>query len=264
MQEPFNVNRVALAAGRVALQDPGFVPRRRAEVAAARDVLAEELEGTGFGRTPRTPNFVLVEIGVDDGEVCDALHAPRHPGARRHTSSGCPGIVRVTLAPEAVMRWAAGELVAAVRDSEGEPRDADPGRIPDAVRARDLVGYGRNPPPFAWPGDARVVVNLVLVYEAGSEYSVAWGDDRNDGWGEYADPGVQPPQRDPGTETHYEYGSRAGVWRLARILDAAERARHRLGGRGGARAQPGRGGVDARARPRPDRATAGAGSTPGA
>ena len=93
--------------------------------------------------------------------------------------------------------------------------------IPDAVSGRDLVGYGRNPPAFAWPDGARVVVNLVLVYEEGSEYSVMWGDDRNDGWGEYADPGVQPPQRDPGTESHYEYGSRAGVWRLARIFDRA-------------------------------------------
>jgi peptidoglycan/xylan/chitin deacetylase (PgdA/CDA1 family) len=65
------------------------------------------------------------------------------------------------------------------------------------------------------------VVNVVLVYEEGTEYSVAWGDDRNDGWGEYADPGVRPPQRDPGTESHYEYGSRAGVWRLARIFDDA-------------------------------------------
>jgi peptidoglycan/xylan/chitin deacetylase (PgdA/CDA1 family) len=93
--------------------------------------------------------------------------------------------------------------------------------IPDAVRARDLVGYGPTPPDFEWPDGAQVVVNLVLVYEEGSEYSVMWGDDRNDGWGEYADPGVQPPQRDPGTESHYEYGSRAGVWRLARIFDQA-------------------------------------------
>jgi len=97
-----------------------------------------------------------------------------------------------------------------------------PDLIPAAVRARDLVGYGRTPPAFSWPEDARVVINLVLVYESGSEYSVAWGDDRNDGWGEYADPGVQPPQRDPGTEAHYEYGSRAGVWRLARIFDEAK------------------------------------------
>jgi peptidoglycan/xylan/chitin deacetylase (PgdA/CDA1 family) len=86
---------------------------------------------------------------------------------------------------------------------------------------RDLVGYGRVPPTFEWPDGARVVVNVVLVYEEGSEYSVLWGDDRNDGWGEYAGAGVDPPQRDRGTESHYEYGSRAGVWRLARIFDGA-------------------------------------------
>jgi peptidoglycan/xylan/chitin deacetylase (PgdA/CDA1 family) len=93
--------------------------------------------------------------------------------------------------------------------------------IPDAVRRRDLVGYGRTRPTVEWPGGARVVVNVVLVYEEGSEYSVRWGDDRNDGWGEYAEPGVQPPHADPGTESHYDYGSRAGVWRLARIFDEA-------------------------------------------
>lgn len=94
--------------------------------------------------------------------------------------------------------------------------------IPDAVRARDLIGYGSTPPEFEWPGGASVVINLVLVYEEGSEYSVAWGDDRNDGWGEYAEAGVMPPHRDPGTEAHYEYGSRTGVWRLARIYDEAQ------------------------------------------
>lgn len=93
--------------------------------------------------------------------------------------------------------------------------------IPEPVRARDLVGYGRVPPRFSWPDGARVVVNVVLVYEEGSEYSVLWGDDRNDGWGEYPDPGVQAPKRDLGTESHYEYGSRTGVWRLARIFDEA-------------------------------------------
>ena len=86
---------------------------------------------------------------------------------------------------------------------------------------RDLVGYGRTPPRVEWPDGAKVVVNVVLVYEEGSEYSVLWGDDRNDGWGDYAAAGAQPPQRDLGTETHYDYGGRAGVWRLARILDDA-------------------------------------------
>lgn len=98
----------------------------------------------------------------------------------------------------------------------------DSALIPPRVRERDLVGYGRNPPAFEWPNGAKVVINLVLVYEEGSEYSVLWGDDRNEGWGEYAEPGVQPPQRDPGTLGHYEYGSRAGVWRLARICDEAK------------------------------------------
>jgi peptidoglycan/xylan/chitin deacetylase (PgdA/CDA1 family) len=98
---------------------------------------------------------------------------------------------------------------------------AEPGLIPESVRRRDLVGYGRYPPPFEWPGDASVVVNLVLVYEEGSEYSVRWGDDRNDGWGEYPEAGVDPPGLDRGTESHYDFGSRAGVWRLARIFDAA-------------------------------------------
>jgi peptidoglycan/xylan/chitin deacetylase (PgdA/CDA1 family) len=93
--------------------------------------------------------------------------------------------------------------------------------IPPRVRERELIGYGRHPPQFAWPDDALVVVNVILIYEEGSEYSVLWGDDRNDGWGEYAEPGIQPPQRDKGTESHYEYGSRAGIWRLARIVDGA-------------------------------------------
>jgi peptidoglycan/xylan/chitin deacetylase (PgdA/CDA1 family) len=83
---------------------------------------------------------------------------------------------------------------------------------------RDLVGYGRRPPRARWPDDARVVVNFVLVYEEGSEYSVLHGDDRNDGWGEYAQ-ALPAPQRDLGNETHYDYGSRAGVWRLARLAD---------------------------------------------
>lgn len=63
-----------------------------------------------------------------------------------------------------------------------------------------------------------VAVNLVLVYEEGSEYSVLEGDGRNDGWGEYHT-NVGPEIRDLGSETHFEYGSRAGIWRLARLID---------------------------------------------
>ena len=93
--------------------------------------------------------------------------------------------------------------------------------IPDGVRSRDLVGYGRNPPAFAWPDGATVVVNLVLVYEEGSEGSVLWGDDFNEGWGESRPRACSRPG---GIRhgAHYEYGSRAGVWRLARIFDEAQ------------------------------------------
>ena len=93
--------------------------------------------------------------------------------------------------------------------------------IPDDVRARDLIGHGSEPPQCGWPGGATVAVNLVVVYEEGSEVSVLWGDERNEGWGEYAGEGPQPPRHDLGNEGHYEYGSRAGIWRLARIIDEA-------------------------------------------
>ena len=109
------------------------------------------------------------------------------------------------------------------------------------------------PPASPGPTARSVVVNLVLVYEEGSEYSVAWGDDRNDGWGEYADPGVQPPQRDPGTESHYEYGSRAGVWRLARIFDEAGVQVTVSAAAVALELNPEVARLDARARPRPAR-----------
>jgi peptidoglycan/xylan/chitin deacetylase (PgdA/CDA1 family) len=85
---------------------------------------------------------------------------------------------------------------------------------------RDLVGYGRVPPAVSWPDEALVAVNLVLVYEEGAERAVGEDDAVNDGWGEYAE-SVEAPVRDLGTETHYEYGSRAGIWRLARLVDDA-------------------------------------------
>ena len=93
--------------------------------------------------------------------------------------------------------------------------------LPDDVTRRDLTGYAGRAPDVLWPGGAHVAVNLVVVYEEGSEASVRWGDDRNEGWGEYPDAGPQPPAPDLGTEGHYDYGARAGIWRIARIVDAA-------------------------------------------
>ena len=82
---------------------------------------------------------------------------------------------------------------------------------------RDLVGYGRTPPKVRWPNGARVAVSLVLNYEEGSEYNHSDGDGRNDGLTEmiYA---VDPKYRDLCAESVFEYGSRAGVWRVERLL----------------------------------------------
>jgi len=84
---------------------------------------------------------------------------------------------------------------------------------------RNFRGYGRHTPPVRWPGDASLVVNIVLNYESGAEYSLLDGDGRNDSWGEYSYQ-IAPEVRDMGTETHFEFGSRAGIWRLARLFDS--------------------------------------------
>jgi peptidoglycan/xylan/chitin deacetylase (PgdA/CDA1 family) len=87
--------------------------------------------------------------------------------------------------------------------------------VPGPVR--DFVGYGPEPPVFDWPGGAKVAVNLVINYEEGGEYSLV-EDGINDSWGEYSFQ-YGPEIRDLGTETHMEYGSRVGIWRLCRLFD---------------------------------------------
>jgi peptidoglycan/xylan/chitin deacetylase (PgdA/CDA1 family) len=83
------------------------------------------------------------------------------------------------------------------------------------------VGYGRRPPVFQWPDGSGVAVSVVVNYEEGAEYNLLDGDGVNDTWGEYSST-VEPHWRDLGTETHFEFGSRVGVWRLARLFDEYE------------------------------------------
>src|SRR2546429_9130401 len=83
---------------------------------------------------------------------------------------------------------------------------------------RDYVGYGRYIPKVRWPDNARVAINLVLNYEEGSEYTHPAGDQKNDGLTEI--PYVMASTyRDLAAESVYEYGSRAGVWRVQRLID---------------------------------------------
>ena len=83
---------------------------------------------------------------------------------------------------------------------------------------RAFVGYGSHPPKVVWPGGAKVALNLVVAYEEGSEYSLLEGDGRNEGLGEISYV-MSPDHRDLAMESGYEYGSRAGIWRLLRFLD---------------------------------------------
>jgi peptidoglycan/xylan/chitin deacetylase (PgdA/CDA1 family) len=83
---------------------------------------------------------------------------------------------------------------------------------------RDLVGYADRTPRAFFPDDARVALSIVVNYEEGSEYSIPDGDGRNEGLSETND-ALDPPYRDLRVESVYEYGSRAGVWRLLRLFD---------------------------------------------
>jgi peptidoglycan/xylan/chitin deacetylase (PgdA/CDA1 family) len=83
---------------------------------------------------------------------------------------------------------------------------------------RDLIGYGRHAPRVQWPDDAKLAVSLVMNYEEGSEASFPSGDERNEGLGEIPYQ-MKPGVRDLAVESVFEYGSRAGVWRLMRMFD---------------------------------------------
>lgn len=89
-------------------------------------------------------------------------------------------------------------------------------RGPDG-RDRDLVGYGPAGLNVTWPGGARVALCLVINYEEGAERSYAAGDEVNEPPQEFDYPPLAV--RDFATESLFEYGSRAGIWRLQRLLD---------------------------------------------
>jgi OHCU decarboxylase len=84
---------------------------------------------------------------------------------------------------------------------------------------RDMRGYGQYPPNAKWPGGAHIAVQFVLNYEEGGENSILHGDAASEAFlSEIVSAQPWPGQRHWNMESIYEYGARAGFWRLHRLL----------------------------------------------
>jgi putative urate catabolism protein len=84
---------------------------------------------------------------------------------------------------------------------------------------RDMVGYGRVPPDPKWPGGAKVAVQFVVNYEEGGENNILHGDAASEAFlSEIVGAQPWPGMRHANMESIYEYGSRAGFWRLWRMF----------------------------------------------
>jgi putative urate catabolism protein len=88
---------------------------------------------------------------------------------------------------------------------------------------RDLVGYGSSPPPADWPGGARLALSFVLNYEEGGEACVLHGDVASETYLHEVPGGTaRVGKRDLNVESVYEYGARAGFWRILRLFAERE------------------------------------------
>jgi allantoinase len=89
----------------------------------------------------------------------------------------------------------------------------------DSNYPRDLIGYGRHPVQANWPGRARIAVQFVLNYEEGGENCVLHGDPGSEQFLSEIVGAAAYPARHMSMESIYEYGSRAGVWRILREFE---------------------------------------------
>lgn len=84
---------------------------------------------------------------------------------------------------------------------------------------RDFRGHGPNPPDARWPGGAKIAVSLVLNYEEGGENNILHGDAQSEAFlSDIAGAAPWPGQRHWNMESTYDYGARAGFWRLHRLF----------------------------------------------
>ncbi len=87
---------------------------------------------------------------------------------------------------------------------------------------RNMIGYGANPPDPQWPNGAKIAVQIVVNYEEGGENNILHGDAASEAFlSEIVGAAPWPGQRHWNMESIYEYGARAGFWRLHRIFTDA-------------------------------------------
>ena len=88
---------------------------------------------------------------------------------------------------------------------------------------RDFRGHGANPPNAAWPGGAKVAISMVLNYEEGGENNILHGDAQSEAFlSDIAGATPWPDKRHWNMESLYDYGARAGFWRLHRLFTSLD------------------------------------------
>ena len=139
-----------------------------------------------------------------------------------------PNVLTTLGALEAVLRGE-GVRSCALRRGGGRGPSRPPTRAPHDARVpypRDMVGYAASPPSAAWPGGARIALQFVLNYEEGAENNVLHGDAAAESFlSEMVNAQPIPDMRHMSMESLYEYGSRAGFWRLHRLFHRAAACR---------------------------------------
>ena len=113
VQEPFNVNRLALAAGMACLKDPALIEARRRQVVAARDGFAAKLGELGIPSWPSQANFVLANPGGDDHQWYEGL-LRRGFLVRPGSEYGLGGHLRITVGPDELMASVVAAMAAVV------------------------------------------------------------------------------------------------------------------------------------------------------
>ena len=89
----------------------------------------------------------------------------------------------------------------------------------DYSNDRDFIGYGNKKPKFLWPKKSKIAISIVVNIEEGAEQTISSGDEKNEMVYEGANGNLIANIPDLCMESHFEYGTRAGIWRILDLLD---------------------------------------------